>query len=133
MTHREPAEWAGTYRAMFGFVPDPIAQRIDVSAELDPDFLDALETFRARAMYHPGLDERTKQLLAFALLLSHGRPAALNHLIGARRAGASWQEVVAAAEIVSAIGAMGPANQIGRLINEARAAEAREETGGAGG
>lgn len=129
MTHREPAEWADTYRAMFGFVPDPIARRIDVSGELDPDFLDALETLRARAMYHPGLDERTRQLLAFAILLSHGRPASVNHLIGARRAGASWQEVIAAAEIVAALGAMGPANQIGRLIDEARTAEA---AGGAG-
>ncbi|HEX9259970.1 MAG TPA: carboxymuconolactone decarboxylase family protein, partial [Acidimicrobiales bacterium] len=92
--------------------------------ELDPAFLDALETLRATAFANPALDDKTKQLVAFAVLHSHLRPAALNHLVGARRAGASWDEVHAVAEIVTVLGALGPGNRIGELLRDARQAEA---------
>jgi len=120
---RTPEEWAATYREMFGFVPGHVAARVAEQAELDPEFLDALETLRATAYANPALDDKTKQLVAFAVLHSHLRPAALNHLIAARRVGASWDELHAVAEIVAVLGALGPANRIGELLNEARARE----------
>jgi len=120
--HPDP-DWRAGYEAMFGFVPGFVSSRLAVQTELDPAFRDALEVFRAAAFANPALDERTKQLVAFAVLLSHIRPAAANHLIGARRAGASWDEIHAVAEIVTVLGALGPGNRIGDLIAEARAAE----------
>jgi 4-carboxymuconolactone decarboxylase len=124
MTSRTPQEWTQSYREMFGFVPPFVEARVAEQAELDPDFLDSLETMRAVTYDNPALDDKTKQLVAFAVLHSHMRPAALNHLIAARRAGASWDEVHAAAEIVVVLGALGPANRIGELLRDARAAEA---------
>lgn len=117
-------DWRTGYQEMFGFVPGFVSARLDVQGELDPAFRDAMEAFRARAFGNPALDDRTKQLVAFAVLLSHIRPAAANHLIGARRAGASWDEINAVAEIVTVLGALGPGNRIGELIAEARAKEA---------
>jgi 4-carboxymuconolactone decarboxylase len=124
MAGRTPEEWTETYREMFGFVPGFVEARVAEQAELDPAFLDALETLRATAFANPALDDKTKQLVAFAVLHSHLRPAALNHLVGARRAGASWDEVHAVAEIVTVLGALGPGNRIGELLRDARQAEA---------
>lgn len=114
-------DWRAGYTEMFGFVPPFVDARLDVQSELDPGFRDAMETFRAAAFGNPALDDRTKQLIAFAVLLSHIRPAAANHLVGARRAGASWEEINATAEIVTVLGALGPGNRIGELIAEAKA------------
>ena len=61
--------------------------------------------------------------------MSHGRPAAANHMIGARRAGASWEELHVVAEIVTALGALGPGNQIGNLIKTARTRVENEDRG----
>jgi alkylhydroperoxidase/carboxymuconolactone decarboxylase family protein YurZ len=118
-----PQEWSESYREMFGFVPGFVEARMEEQARLDPAFLDALETLRATAFANPALDDKTKQLVAFAVLHSHLRPAALNHLVGARRAGASWEEVHAVAEIVTVLGALGPGNRVGELLRDARARE----------
>lgn len=123
MTHRTPEEWIDSYSEMFGFVPGFVDARVAEQAVLDPGFLDALETLRATAFANPALDDRTKQLVAFAVLHSHLRPAAVNHLIGARRAGASWEEIHAVAEIVTVLGALGPGNRIGELLRDVRARE----------
>jgi alkylhydroperoxidase/carboxymuconolactone decarboxylase family protein YurZ len=124
MDDRTPEQWAETYREMFGFVPGFVEARMAEQAELDPAFLAALEQLRAVAFANPALDDKTKQLVAFAVLHSHLRPAALNHLVGARRAGATWEEVHAVAEIVTVLGALGPGNRIGELLHDARAKEA---------
>jgi alkylhydroperoxidase/carboxymuconolactone decarboxylase family protein YurZ len=108
---------------MFGFVPPFVDARMAEQSVLDPAFLDALEQLRAVAFANPALDSKTKQLVAFAVLLSHIRPAALNHLIGARRAGATWEELHAVAELVTVLGALGPGNRIGELLRDARARE----------
>jgi 4-carboxymuconolactone decarboxylase len=124
MDDRTPEQWAETYREMFGFVPGFVEARLAEQATLDPAFLDAIERLRAVAFANPALDDKTKQLVAFAVLQSHLRPAALNHLVGARRAGATWEEVHAVAEIVTVLGALGPGNRIGELLRDARAREA---------
>ena len=111
---------AETYRAMFGFVPDMVETRIEASAELDPDFLEALEALRSHAFANPALDDRTKQLIAVAILMSHRRPAAANHMVGAVRTGATWEQIHAVAELVATFGALGTANQIGDLIATAK-------------
>lgn len=121
MTASTPDDWAATYEEMFGFVPPFVEARLTEQARLDPEFLHALETLRARAFANPALDAKTAQLVAFAVLHSHLRPAAANHLVGARRAGATWEEIHAVAEVVAVLGALGSANRIGELLRDARA------------
>ncbi len=126
MDEHRPETWTDGYHEMFGFVPAFVEARMAEQAALDPAFLAALERLRAVAFANPALDDKTKQLVAFAVLQSHLRPAALNHLIGARRAGATWEELHAVSEIVTVLGALGPGNRIGELLREARAREADE-------
>jgi 4-carboxymuconolactone decarboxylase len=116
-------DWRRGYEEMFGFVPPFVESRMAEQEAVDPAFLDALELMRARAFANEALDDKTKQLVAFAVLLSHQRPAAANHVVGARRAGATWAEVHGAAEIVTVLGALGAANRIGDLVAEARRRE----------
>ena len=112
-----------SYRQMFGFVPPFVTARLAEQGTLDPAFTDAFEAMRLQAFENSALDDKTKQLIAFAVLMSHIRPAAANHAVGARRAGASWEELSAAAEIATVLGALGIANRIGDIFTEARKRE----------
>jgi 4-carboxymuconolactone decarboxylase len=113
-------DWTAGYRNMFGAVPPFVQSRQAEQAHLHPEFLDALETMRMAAFDNPALDDATKQLIAFAVLISHVRPAAVNHAVGARRAGATEAQVHAAAEIATVLGALGPGNRIGDLLADMR-------------
>jgi alkylhydroperoxidase/carboxymuconolactone decarboxylase family protein YurZ len=117
-------DWAESYREMFGFVPGFVEVRQAEQGALHPEFVDALERLRLVTFANPALDDVTKQLIAFAVLVSHIRPAALNHAVGARRAGATWEQINAAAEIGAMLGALGPGNRVGELLRDARAQEA---------
>lgn len=77
---------------IFGAQEERILQRL---AALDPDLMGYIRDFAYDTVYErPGLDLKTKELLACALLTSLGSPAELQtHLRGALRAGASEQEV----------------------------------------
>lgn len=77
---------------IFGAQEDRILQRL---ADLDPDLMAYIRDFAYDTVYQrPGLDLKTKELLACTLLLSLGSPPELKtHLRGALRAGASEQEV----------------------------------------
>ncbi|TDE87516.1 carboxymuconolactone decarboxylase family protein [Deinococcus sp. S9] len=87
----EPA--APSARAqIFGAQEQRILDRL---AALDPDLMGYVRDFAYDTVYErPGLDLKTKELLACALLVSLGSPDELRtHLRGALRAGASEQEV----------------------------------------
>lgn len=77
---------------IFGAQEDRILQRLEA---LDPDLMAYIRDFAYDTVYQrPGLDLKTKELLACTLLLSLGSPPELKtHLRGALRAGASEQEV----------------------------------------
>lgn len=77
---------------IFGAQHDRIQARLET---LDPDLAGYIREFAYDTVYQrPGLDLRTKELLACALLTSLGAEAELKtHLRGAMRAGASEQEV----------------------------------------
>jgi 4-carboxymuconolactone decarboxylase len=79
-------------RLIFGEQHDRIFQRL---ASLDPDLAHHIQNFAYDTVYErPGLDLKTKELLACTLLLSLGSPDELKtHLRGAMRAGASEQEL----------------------------------------
>ncbi len=77
---------------IFGEQHDRIQARLE---SLDPDLACYIREFAYDTVYQrPGLDLKTKELLACALLTSLGAEAELKtHLRGAMRAGASEQEV----------------------------------------
>ena len=77
---------------IFGTQEDRILARL---AELDPMLMAYIRDFAYDTVYErPGLDLKTKELLACALLASLGSPPELRtHLRGAMNAGASEQEV----------------------------------------
>jgi len=77
---------------IFGEQHDRIQARLE---KLDPDLARYIREFAYDTVYQrPGLDLKTKELLACALLTSLGAESELKtHLRGALRAGASEQEV----------------------------------------
>ncbi|MDK2013110.1 MULTISPECIES: carboxymuconolactone decarboxylase family protein [unclassified Deinococcus] len=77
---------------IFGSQQDRIEQRLD---ELDPDLGGYIRDFAYDTVYdHPGLDLKTKELIACALLVSLGSPPELRtHLRGALNAGATEAEL----------------------------------------
>jgi 4-carboxymuconolactone decarboxylase len=86
------SDGASAREAIFGQQHDRIFERL---AGLDPDLAAYIQNFAYDTVYErPGLDLKTKELLACTLLLSLGSPDELKtHLRGAMRAGASEQEV----------------------------------------
>ncbi|EYB67904.1 Carboxymuconolactone decarboxylase [Deinococcus phoenicis] len=86
------AEGPSARQQIFGAQEERILDRL---AALDPDLMAYVRDFAYDTVYErPGLDLRTKELIASALLVSLGSPAELRtHLRGALRAGASEQEV----------------------------------------
>ena len=79
-------------QAIFGAQEERILDRL---AALDPDLMTYIRDFAYDTVYErPGLDLKTKELLASVLLVSLGSPDELRtHLRGALRAGATEQEV----------------------------------------
>ncbi|WP_293912279.1 carboxymuconolactone decarboxylase family protein [Deinococcus sp.] len=79
-------------RLIFGEQHDRIQQRLE---RLDPDLAIYIRDFAYDTVYQrPGLDLKTKELLACALLASLGAGSELKtHLRGALRAGASETEL----------------------------------------
>lgn len=79
-------------QAIFGAQEGRILERL---SNLDPDLMAYIRDFAYDTVYErPGLDLKTKELLACVLLVSLGSPDELKtHLRGALRAGATEQEV----------------------------------------
>lgn len=78
--------------AIFGDQHDAIFRRLE---SLDPDLAGYIRDFAYDTVYQrPGLDLRTRELLACTLLLSLGSPDELRtHLRGALRSGVSEAEL----------------------------------------
>src|SRR3712207_9437848 len=66
---------------------------------------------RKRCMYPKTFDQKTVQLMLFGMLLITLRDAARIHGIAARRAGASWEEMQAVANLGFLFGAVSVANR----------------------
>lgn len=100
-------DYRASYVELFGEMPEVPGKRFDDLAEISSDFVDAFERLRAVGFYSDVFDIKTTQLLAFAHLLRAGHFAAYWHARAARRAGASWEELVKVVEIgVSTDGGM---------------------------
>jgi 4-carboxymuconolactone decarboxylase len=81
------------YAEVLGVVPQKIEARFRVSSGLDPEQLRLQEAMRAHCMNPSCFDVKTAQLLGFGMLLMDVWEGARFHAVGARRAGASWEEL----------------------------------------
>jgi len=92
MSDSGPGEGGRARAQIFGTQEDRILARL---AALDPDLMAYVRDFAYDTVYErPGLDLKTRELVACALLTSLGSPDELRtHLRGALRAGATEQEV----------------------------------------
>ncbi len=99
------------YREMVGYVPPRIERRLNQLADVDPEWLDLQERLRAHAMYPTCMDQKTVQLILFAILVNQVSDAAVIHGQAARRAGASWEEMQAAVNLAYLFGGTSCANR----------------------
>jgi 4-carboxymuconolactone decarboxylase len=111
-------EYRNSYVDMVGFVPPRIASRIARLTELNPDFLIAQEEVRRRAIYTDALDQKTVQLILFAVLAVNVRDAAKLHGLAALRAGATWEELQAALNLAFLFGGLSVSNGNATILDE---------------
>jgi 4-carboxymuconolactone decarboxylase len=121
-------EYRESYRDLVGFVPPRIASRMARLSELDPDFLIAQEEVRRQAMYPEALDQKTVQLILFAVLAVNVRDAAKLHVLAARRAGASWEELQATLNLAFLFGGLSVSNVGAHVLEEIAELEAKGES-----
>lgn len=112
------AAFRATYSAMFGAVPPLPDAKLQFLGRLDPDAVRRSEELRAHAFLSGVLDEKTTQLLLFAMLLVGGAGAARHHAEAALRAGASVTELAKVVELAGAVASLGPINQGAALLAE---------------
>ena len=112
----DDAALRAAYEAMFGAVPDMVANRIRFVGEHAPRFQTLTEALRSDALGNGVLDARTVQLILFGLLLTTRPDAAAGHAAAARRLGAGFDELLAVTELVAMVGAVGALNVGGALL-----------------
>ncbi len=115
-----------TYIELFGEMPPLPAAKFEFGAEVDAEAVRLGEQYRAHAFYNKSFDAKTTQLLIFGMLLATEAEAAKFHAQAAQRAGASWQELFAVAELASAVVSLGPVNQASAMLKELRGKEKGE-------
>ena len=107
------------YDDMIGYMPPRIRERVELGLEVDPDITEQIETLRMNVLTPNCLDQLTVQLIAFVVLLTQRAPAAMNHARAAIKAGATRQQLHAAASMAFVFGGLGPLNLSGEVINKA--------------
>ena len=112
-----------SYVQLFGRVPPLPKAKFDFASDVDPEGLRNLEVLRHHAFYSEQIDPKIIQLICFSVLLSHSSPAASEHAKAARLLGTSWEELWAVCQLVSAVSALGPANQGGAMLDTLRKTE----------
>ncbi|MBI1201669.1 MAG: carboxymuconolactone decarboxylase family protein [Rhodopseudomonas sp.] len=111
-------EFEQRYKDMLGFTPPKIAKRLKLGMRTDPELLGALEDWRLAALTPEALDQKTVQLMCFAILLAQTSEAAANHARAAVKAGASRQELHATAGLAALFRGLAAFNMAGEIINE---------------
>lgn len=117
MTERTLAEYERRYEQMLGFTPPKIAKRLKLGMKVDPALLAALEDWRMAALTPDALDQKTVQLICFAILLAQTSEAAANHARAAVKAGATCEELHAAAGLAALFRGLAAFNMAGEIIS----------------
>jgi alkylhydroperoxidase/carboxymuconolactone decarboxylase family protein YurZ len=105
------------YTDMIGFTPPKIAKRLKLGMQVDPDLVTALEDWRIAALTPKALDQKTVQLMSFAILLVQTSEAAANHAKAAIRAGATLEELHASAGIAALFRGVAAFNLAGEILS----------------
>jgi len=105
------------YSDMIGLVPPKIAKRLKLGLEVDPDVVTALEDWRIAALTPQALDQKTVQLMSFAILLVQTSDAAANHARAAIKVGATLQELHASAAIAALFRGVAAFNLAGEILS----------------
>jgi alkylhydroperoxidase/carboxymuconolactone decarboxylase family protein YurZ len=101
---------------MLGFTPPKIAKRLKLGMKVDPTLLAALEDWRMAALTPDALDQKTVQLICFAILLAQTSEAAANHARAAVKAGATCEELHAVAGLAALFRGLAAFNMAGEII-----------------
>ena len=104
------------YTEMIGFTPPKIAKRLKLGMRVDPALVTALEDWRIAALTPKALDQKTVQLMSFAILLVQTSEAAANHARAAIKAGATLEELHAAAAIAALFRGVAAFNLAGEIL-----------------
>ena len=104
------------YKDLLGFVPPRIQGRVLVQGALDPEGYDLTEQIRSHLMYPKCFDVKTAQLMLFGMLLTQLSDAAQLHAIGARKAGATWEELNAVVGLCFLFRGLSAANRGAEII-----------------
>ena len=107
------------YQNLIGFMPKRVDDRVQLGLQTAPEMTTAIEALRAQLIDPKALDRKTSQLIAFAILLVNGSVAAENHAVAALRAGASVEELQAAAGIAFVFRGVPAINLSGECIEGA--------------
>jgi alkylhydroperoxidase/carboxymuconolactone decarboxylase family protein YurZ len=105
------------YTDMIGFTPPKIAKRLKLGMQVDPDLVTAMEDWRIAALTPKALDQKTVQLMSFAILLVQTSEAAANHAKAAIRAGATLEELHASAAIAALFRGVAAFNLAGEILS----------------
>lgn len=111
------------YERMIGRVPPKVAKRIELMQERDPEALERLETVRAQFLDPKHLDQKTVQLISFAILLVQTSNAAGNHARAALRAGATVEDLIDTVHIAFLFRGLAAANHAGEILADVFASE----------
>jgi alkylhydroperoxidase/carboxymuconolactone decarboxylase family protein YurZ len=106
------------YKDMIGFMPGKVAKRLHLGMRTDPALLAALEDWRLAALTPDALDPKTVQLISFAILLVQTSEAAANHAKAAVKAGATLNELHAAAGLAALFRGLAAFNLAGEILSE---------------
>src|ERR1700754_1242599 len=106
----------GRYTEMIGFTPPKIAKRLKLGMQVDPALVTALEDWRIAALTPKALDQKTVQLMSFAILLVQTSEAATNHARAAIKAGATLEELHAAAGVAGLFRGVSAFNMAGEIL-----------------
>jgi alkylhydroperoxidase/carboxymuconolactone decarboxylase family protein YurZ len=110
-------ELESRYTEMIGFTPPKIAKRLKLGIQVDPALVTALEDWRIAALTPKALDQKTVQLMSFAILLVQTSEAAANHAKAAIRAGATLEELHASAGIAALFRGVAAFNLAGEILS----------------
>jgi alkylhydroperoxidase/carboxymuconolactone decarboxylase family protein YurZ len=102
-------ELKSRYESMIGFTPPKIAKRLELGMRVDPGLVTALEDWRIAALTPDALDQKTVQLMAFAILLVQTSEAAI-------KAGATLEELHASAGIAALFRGVAAFNMAGEIL-----------------
>jgi alkylhydroperoxidase/carboxymuconolactone decarboxylase family protein YurZ len=105
------------YTEMIGFTPPKIAKRLKLGMQVDPALVTALEDWRIAALTPKALDQKTVQLMSFAILLVQTSEAAANHAKAAIRAGATLEELHASAGLAALFRGVAAFNLAGEILS----------------